>query len=171
MTIDEIIAKIEDLPSHHKEVINAIKSINEREMPRVLPPEKPAIELRYPKDVSAMSSDALGRLYGEFKPWASYFKYLLTLTESDILVTKRKMNLLKTIITKDLRDRDPTIKKPEIDENVKCDYTMLQLEKFLMNCEATKLVVESRYDYFTKCADGLSREISRRYSNTTFRRE
>lgn len=129
-------------------------------LPRVYSPAD--TEVAYPADLVALDSQGLSNTYGAFMGWAGYCKYNMTLVESKILALKSIQKAYMNTLGKDYAEVKPSKAK----QLMLADTDLVKLDTFIAELTFEFKNIEARYEYFDSCAKALSRELSRRISET-----
>ena len=120
-------------------------------------PERPTIEPRMPEDVTLLPSDSLGALHGQFVAYTEWIEVELALAEVSVVEAEAyldhveaEIRLVKagTVKDKDMKTRN--------------DPRFIAAEQTKIIAEAKAKILKARTKGYERCANALSREMTRR---------
>lgn len=160
---NRILNSIPPLEVELTERIAAEAKLEKLKVPKPTIPEMEEDEpLIYPRDLSGIADQMLGKTYGQYMAWTGYCRYLLNLKEADILLVKNTQAILKKQLKAEAAELQYLKTVEARKDYVELNGAVIQLDKLLTEFEVEKQVVEARFYHFDNCSKALSREISRR---------
>lgn len=115
---------------------------------------KPEFDLpEIPKDLSILSNEELGDLYGKILAWDNYFTQETALAESEV---KEKKNIMDLIVVKVSQGKKKRTHDYDLDERV------LEARAQLQEAEQTATLLKSTHSVFSNRLRAVSRMIELR---------
>lgn len=156
--LDDLLKNVESAKLLMEQRNTIERKFNELGVPAVLlPTSKPPT---FNPQLSALSDDELGNLFGVYTAWVAYLKNYVSLKEMDILYANQAYTKTMQLLTRKYRGSGASASIAG--DLVAMDYAVLGLTDLVMEFKMEKALAESRLSPFQDYAKALSREITRR---------
>ena len=120
---------------------------------------KPEDPPKFPGDITALSSDDVGRYYASYESEVAFIRYKLAEVECIIAYAE---NVLKTASNTIYLSNRASMPRDEAQAWTAATKDVVAVEKYIMEKDVERRLLTARYDIFGKYAASMSREITRR---------